>query len=183
MGGYERSGDRRNLSLLVRNLKFETSPEKLKTAFSKYGDIRDVYLPLDYYTKRPRGFGFVEFYSADDASEALREMDGYELDGNKIEVFAAKRGRSDPHQMRHRERRHSRRRSRHRSYSRSRRRRSDSYEPRRRRSRDRYRDRSRDRYRSRSRHRDHPRDAEMEENTRDAGENRGRESRSISHSL
>lgn len=98
MGSHDRH-DRRHASLLVRNLKYETSPEKLRSAFSKFGEIRDVYLPLDYYTKKPRGFGFVEFFSHSDADEAMREMFGYELDGNKIEVFVAKHGRSDPYQM------------------------------------------------------------------------------------
>lgn len=144
MGSHDRH-DRRHASLLVRNLKYETSPEKLRSAFSKFGEIRDVYLPLDYYTKKPRGFGFVEFFSHSDADEAMREMFGYELDGNKIEVFVAKHGRSDPYQMRSRERR--RHRSRDRSYSRDRRRRSISYDRRRRRSIS----RSRGRYRSRDR--------------------------------
>lgn len=89
----------RTMSLLVRNLKYETTPEILREAFEKFGPIRDVYIPLEYYTKKPRGFGFVEFHDFRDANMALREMDGGELDGNKIEVFAAKRGRSDPYQM------------------------------------------------------------------------------------
>ncbi|GIX63082.1 Ser/Arg-rich splicing factor, putative [Babesia caballi] len=139
MGSRDRH-DKRYASLLVRNLKYETSPEQLRSAFSKFGEIRDVYLPLDYYTRKPRGFGFVEFYSHSDADEAMREMFGYELDGNKIEVFVAKHGRSDPYQMRSRERR--RRRSRDRSYSRDRRRRSVSYDRRRRRSISRSRDRN-----------------------------------------
>ncbi|SJK86266.1 Serine/arginine-rich splicing factor 8 [Babesia microti strain RI] len=95
----------RTMSLLVRNLKYETTPEILREAFEKFGPIRDVYIPLEYYTKKPRGFGFVEFHDFRDANMALREMDGGELDGNKIEVFAAKRGRSDPYQMKYRERR------------------------------------------------------------------------------
>ncbi|ORM42003.1 Serine/arginine-rich SC35-like splicing factor SCL30A [Babesia sp. Xinjiang] len=98
MGSRERH-DRRHASLLVRNLKYETSPDQLRSAFARFGEIRDVYLPLDYYTRKPRGFGFVEFFSHSDADEAMREMFGYELDGNKIEVFVAKHGRSDPYQM------------------------------------------------------------------------------------
>ncbi|KAK1443494.1 hypothetical protein BgAZ_203700 [Babesia gibsoni] len=144
MGSRERH-DKRHASLLVRNLKYETSPDQLRNVFEKFGEIRDVYLPLDYYTKKPRGFGFVEFFSQTDAEDAIREMFGYELDGNKIEVFVAKHGRSDPYQMRTRERR--RHRSRDRSYSRDRRRRSSSYNRRRRRSVS----RSRERYRSRDR--------------------------------
>jgi arginine/serine-rich splicing factor 2 len=35
--------------------------------FSRYGEVRDVYIPEDYYTKKPRGFAFVEFYDSRDA--------------------------------------------------------------------------------------------------------------------
>lgn len=55
--GREDSRDRREagppgkVSLLVRNLTFRTRPEDVKRIFSDYGDIRDVYLPLDYGTQ------------------------------------------------------------------------------------------------------------------------------------
>ena len=35
--------------------------------FLLLGDIRDVYIPLDYYSRKPRGFAFVEFYDFRDA--------------------------------------------------------------------------------------------------------------------
>lgn len=39
------------VSLLVRNLTFRTRPEDVKHIFRDFGDIRDVYLPLDYGTQ------------------------------------------------------------------------------------------------------------------------------------
>lgn len=39
------------VSLLVRNLTFRTRPEDVKRIFSDFGDIRDVYLPLDFGTQ------------------------------------------------------------------------------------------------------------------------------------
>ncbi|CDU18735.1 hypothetical protein YYC_05309 [Plasmodium yoelii 17X] len=92
------------MSLLIRKLKFNTSPSMVRDKFKKFGAIKDVYLPIDYYTKEPRGFGFVEFYDPKDAEEALKEMNGTELDGNRIEVFVAQKGRSDPRIMRYKER-------------------------------------------------------------------------------
>lgn len=50
-------------SVLIKNLKFETSPSRVRKIFEKYGPVRDVYIPLDYFTRRPRGFAFVEFFS------------------------------------------------------------------------------------------------------------------------
>ncbi|KAF4723093.1 splicing factor, partial [Perkinsus olseni] len=40
-------------SLIVRNLNYDTSPQHVRSLFSRYGEIRDVYLPLDYNTGRP----------------------------------------------------------------------------------------------------------------------------------
>jgi RNA recognition motif-containing protein len=67
---------------------------------SKYGEVRDVYIPQDFYTKRPRGFAFVEFYSPGDAREALERLDGFEMDGREIAVVFAKDKRKTPDEMR-----------------------------------------------------------------------------------
>ncbi|KAJ8025853.1 Serine/arginine-rich splicing factor 10 [Holothuria leucospilota] len=29
--------------------------------FSKYGSISDVYIPLDYHTREPRGFAYIQY--------------------------------------------------------------------------------------------------------------------------
>lgn len=87
-------------SVLVRNLNYRTSPEDVKKAFAEFGDVGDVYLPLDYYSKKPRGFGFVQFASSADAIAAVKGMDQTELDGNKVEVVIAKQNRKSPTTMR-----------------------------------------------------------------------------------
>ena len=33
----------------------------MREIFSRYGGIRDVYIPMDYYTREPRGFAYVEY--------------------------------------------------------------------------------------------------------------------------
>ena len=35
--------------------------EDLRDLFSQYGSISDVYVPLDYYTREPRGFAYVQY--------------------------------------------------------------------------------------------------------------------------
>ena len=37
------------------------SGDDLRELFARYGPIRDVYIPVDYYTKEPRGFCYVEY--------------------------------------------------------------------------------------------------------------------------
>lgn len=36
-------------------------PEDLRSFFSKHGPLTDVYIPMDYHTRRPRGFGYVQY--------------------------------------------------------------------------------------------------------------------------
>ncbi len=35
--------------------------EDLRRIFGKYGRIQDVYIPCDYYTKKVRGFAYVQY--------------------------------------------------------------------------------------------------------------------------
>lgn len=44
-GGAER------VSLLVRNLPMDMRLEELRQRFEKYGEVRDIYMPRDYYTQ------------------------------------------------------------------------------------------------------------------------------------
>jgi peptidyl-prolyl isomerase E (cyclophilin E) len=45
--------------------------------------------PVDYKTGVHRGFGFIEYEDADDASEAIFNMDGAELMGRTLRVSMA----------------------------------------------------------------------------------------------
>lgn len=90
----------RGCSLLVRNLRYETSPEKVRSVFERVGRVKDVYLPIDHSTREPRGFGFVEYFDEKDAQDAVREFDRFVLDGNEISVIVAQDRRKSPHTMR-----------------------------------------------------------------------------------
>lgn len=113
-------------SLLVRNLRHGCKPEDLRKPFGQFGPLKDIYLPRDYYTGEPRGFGFVQFVDPADAAEAKYQMDGQILLGRELTVVFAEENRKKPTDMRARERvrgkydRRSPRRGRSPRYSRSR---------------------------------------------------------------
>ncbi|CDJ42398.1 RNA binding motif-containing protein, putative [Eimeria tenella] len=90
----------RGCSLLLRNLRYETTPEKVREIFERIGRVKDVYLPIDHTTREPRGFGFVEYFDEKDAQDAVREFDRYVLDGNELSVIIAQDRRKSPHTMR-----------------------------------------------------------------------------------
>ncbi len=70
----------------VFGLGMHTNERDIKDVFSKYGRVTDVKIIYDGKTGRSRGFGFIYFNKADDASSAKEEMHGYDLDGHKIRV-------------------------------------------------------------------------------------------------
>ncbi|XP_060196771.1 serine/arginine-rich SC35-like splicing factor SCL30A [Lycium barbarum] len=107
-------------SLLVRNLRHDCRPEDLRRPFGQFGPVKDIYLPRDYYTGEPRGFGFVQFVDPADAAEAKYQMDGQGFQGRQLTVVFAEENRKKPTEMRARERSGSGRSSRSYSYDRRR---------------------------------------------------------------
>eukprot|EP00916_Digyalum_oweni_P015413 GHVL01025227.1.p1 GENE.GHVL01025227.1~~GHVL01025227.1.p1 ORF type:complete len:212 (+),score=36.18 GHVL01025227.1:656-1291(+) len=87
-------------SLLVRNLHYDTSPDTLWQEFDKHGVVTDVYVPLDYFTGKPRGFGFVEMQSHKDASSAIKALNHHRIDGSEIDIVFAEERRKSPGTMR-----------------------------------------------------------------------------------
>lgn len=78
----------RRQKLYVGNISFQTDEEELVALFEEYGEILDMYVPVDQDTGRPRGFAFVTM-EADVAAQVLNECDGYELDGRILRVNEA----------------------------------------------------------------------------------------------
>jgi RNA recognition motif-containing protein len=75
--------------LFVGNLAFTTTRSEIEALFSAIGPLREVLLPTDRETSRPRGFAFVEFESEEDANRAISRLNGHELSGRALRVNAA----------------------------------------------------------------------------------------------
>nr|GMC73758.1 glycine-rich RNA-binding protein 2, mitochondrial-like [Ipomoea batatas] len=72
--------------LFVGGISWSTSDASLQDTFRKYGDVIEARVITDRETGRSRGFGFVTFGSAEDASAAIQALDGQMLDGRSIRV-------------------------------------------------------------------------------------------------
>lgn len=35
--------------------------DEVRSTFGKYGPLKDVYIPQDYYTRQPRGFAYIQY--------------------------------------------------------------------------------------------------------------------------
>ncbi|XP_004508323.3 serine/arginine-rich SC35-like splicing factor SCL28 [Cicer arietinum] len=86
--------------LLVRNLPLDARPEDLRGPFERYGPVKDVYLPRNYYTGEPRGFGFVKYRYGEDAAEAKQHLNHSIIGGREIRIVFAEENRKTPQEMR-----------------------------------------------------------------------------------
>jgi RNA recognition motif-containing protein len=68
-----------NLKLYVGNIPFGASEEDLKKLFSEVGEVQSVKIVTNAYSGRPRGFGFVEMVSQEDAKKAISILNGKTL--------------------------------------------------------------------------------------------------------
>ncbi|MFZ4714237.1 MAG: RNA recognition motif domain-containing protein [Bacteriovoracaceae bacterium] len=81
-----------NNKLFVGGLSWNTTNETLAAAFNQYGQTTECKVITDKFTGKSKGFGFVTFTSADDASASLEGLNNQMLDGRTIKVdFATER--------------------------------------------------------------------------------------------
>jgi cold-inducible RNA-binding protein len=83
----------KTMKLYLGNLPFSASDEDIREAFSAYGTIEDLFIPLDRETNRPRGFAFITLADDDLARKAIEEMDGADLQGRNLRVNEAEERR------------------------------------------------------------------------------------------
>jgi RNA recognition motif-containing protein len=75
--------------LYVGNIDYAATEAELAQHFSIFGQIQFVNIPVNKYTGRPRGFGFVTFGSKEEADRAI-SLHGTEFKGRQIQVNFAK---------------------------------------------------------------------------------------------
>lgn len=75
--------------LFVGNIPFGMTDDQLGEVFSAYGAVTSANIVIDKFSKRSKGFGFVEFENEEDAKKAMGELDGSEQMGRNINVKEA----------------------------------------------------------------------------------------------
>jgi RNA recognition motif-containing protein len=77
--------------LYVGNLPFSATEDEVRELFSRNNrTVSEVTLVTDRDTGRPRGFGFVEMGSNEDAQAAISELDGHTMEGRPLRVNEAR---------------------------------------------------------------------------------------------
>lgn len=77
-------------NIFVGNLSYQTTESELEAAFAAFGAVDRVSIVRDRDTGQPRGFAFVEMASSDEATNAMRSLNGSEMHGRALNVNEAK---------------------------------------------------------------------------------------------
>ena len=76
--------------LYVGNLPYSVTEDDLREKFAKCGIVESTNLISDRDTGRSKGFAFVEMSTDSEASAAIDELNGVDLDGRPMRVNEAK---------------------------------------------------------------------------------------------
>ena len=74
--------------LFIGGLSFDTTDDKLRAFFKKYGAVSDAVVMRDPSTRRSRGFGFVTFADSSSADAAMSAAE-HIIDGRRVEAKRA----------------------------------------------------------------------------------------------
>src|SRR5712691_2728413 len=72
--------------LYIGGLAYSTTSEGLREFFAQSGNVLSATVITDRFSGQSRGFGFVEMGSAEEAQNAISQLNGRELDGRRIVV-------------------------------------------------------------------------------------------------
>src|SRR5437879_12878801 len=78
--------------LFIGGLAFSTSTERLREVFAAAGQVESAAVVTDRDTGRSRGFGFVEMATAEEADQAIAQVNGKDLDGRQLRMEQASAG-------------------------------------------------------------------------------------------
>ena len=76
--------------LFVGGLAFATTSDGLQEFFAKSGTVVSATVVTDQYSGQSRGFGFVEMSTAEEATNAVTQLNGRSLDGRALRVEVSK---------------------------------------------------------------------------------------------
>ncbi len=82
--------------IFVGNLPWSVDDNALAGLFSEHGEVISARVITDRETGRSRGFGFVEMDDAAAVKEAMRALDGADIDGRALRVNEANERESRP---------------------------------------------------------------------------------------
>jgi RNA recognition motif-containing protein len=77
------------MKLIIRNLNRCTTEAQIRASFAVFGTVQSCNLVIDRETGASKGFGFVVMAKPGDAKAAMKNLNGTEIDDNRVRVKRA----------------------------------------------------------------------------------------------
>jgi RNA recognition motif-containing protein len=78
------------MNIYIANLPFKASENDVMGLFQEFGAVESARIITDKFTRRSRGFGFVEMNDDSQAQQAIEKLNGSEFMGRNLVVNEAK---------------------------------------------------------------------------------------------
>jgi RNA recognition motif-containing protein len=78
------------MNIYVGNLSYGMTDNALEALFTQFGSVSESKIIFDRETGRSKGFGFVEMSNSSEGEEAIRQLNGKEIDGRSLRVNEAR---------------------------------------------------------------------------------------------
>jgi RNA recognition motif-containing protein len=83
------------MNIYVGNLDFKVNEKDLEELFEKYGTVSSSKIITDKFSGKSKGFGFVIMENQDEATSAIKELNGVALETREMIVNEAKPRKND----------------------------------------------------------------------------------------
>ena len=78
------------MNIYVGNLNYDLTEDQLEQLFAEFGDVESVKIITDRDTGRAKGFGFIIMENDEEATKAINELNGKDLQGRALRVNEAR---------------------------------------------------------------------------------------------
>ena len=83
------------MKIYIGNMSYDTTEEDLRQEFESFGEVVSVNIITDRDSGRPKGFGFVEMGSKEEATAAIEALNGKDMKGRQVNVNEARPRNTD----------------------------------------------------------------------------------------
>ena len=78
------------MNIYVGNLPYSVTEQDLRELFESCGEVSSANVIIDKFTKRSKGFGFVEMPSQEESMDAIDKINNQDFQGRNLKVNEAK---------------------------------------------------------------------------------------------
>lgn len=75
-----------NSTVYISNLSYNRDSDGVKNLFTPYGSVKYVKMIVDPKSNNSKGMAFVKMSSVLEATKAIKDLDGVEIDGRRVKV-------------------------------------------------------------------------------------------------